>query len=156
MRRPDPGQYELASTKLRPLGRGTLTGPTGFEAFAFDSELRGFVLSEQVEGDAVEGGKILRGMACALAIQVFAEADIQRPVEFVFDAPVLANGPVQPSGMGLEAGDMVAGLGFGFARCLVEAFCLDAHQPCKDAHSATFSTRLKSAITEQRRRSTRP
>ena len=36
---------------------------------------------EQVEGDAVEYGEVLRGMACAFAIVVFAEADVERPVQ---------------------------------------------------------------------------
>ena len=57
-----------------------------------DAALGGFVLFERIEGDAVEHREVLRGMAGAFAVQVLAEADIEHPVQFVLDAPVLANG----------------------------------------------------------------
>ena len=66
--------------------------PSGLEALSFDAELACFVLSEQVKGDAVEDGEVLRGISGAFAVQVFAEADIECPVELVVDAPVVANG----------------------------------------------------------------
>ncbi len=81
--------------------------PACFESFAFDSEFAGFVLFEQVAGDAVEQREVLCGMTGVFAVQVFCEADIQRPVEFVFDAPVLTDGSIQPLGIGLEAGDVM-------------------------------------------------
>jgi hypothetical protein len=65
-------------------------------------------LFEQVESDAIENGEVLRGVAGAFAVEVFAEADIEHPVQFVFDAPVLADGAVQSRGVGLEAGDVEA------------------------------------------------
>jgi hypothetical protein len=67
---------------------------TGFEALAFDSEPASFLLFEQIEGDSVEQREVLCGIAGAIAIQVFSEADIERPMQLVFDALVLADGPV--------------------------------------------------------------
>ena len=60
-----------------------------------DTVLRNIVLFEQVEGDAVEYTEVLCCIACAFAVQVFAEAHIQDPVQFVFDAPVLTDREVQ-------------------------------------------------------------
>jgi hypothetical protein len=68
-------------------------------------------------------------MAGAFAVQVFAEAHVEHPVQFVFDAPVLADHRVQPRRIGPEAGDVVADFALGFARDLVIAFALDTHQP---------------------------
>jgi hypothetical protein len=98
------------------------------ESLNIVSEIACFVLSEQVQGDPIEDGKVLCGVAGAFAVQIFSEADIEGPVELVFDSPVLANGPVELCGVGLETGDVVADFLLGFARCLVEPFGLDAHQ----------------------------
>src|SRR5712692_9790407 len=49
--------------------------PGGFEPFPLDPAFGGFVLFEQVEGNTVEDGEVLRRMACAFAAEVFAEAD---------------------------------------------------------------------------------
>jgi len=88
-----------------------------------------FVVSEQVEGDAVEDGEVLRGIAGAFAVQVFSEADIESPVGHVFDAPVLANGLIQPRRVGAKTGDVAADFAFGDACCPLATFRLDAHQP---------------------------
>ena len=103
--------------------------PTGLEAFSVDPAFGSLVLPEQVEGDAVEHGKILRRMAGAFAVEVFAEADVEHPVQFVFDAPVLADSAVQSRRIGLEAGDVIADFMLTFARGLVIPLRLDAHQP---------------------------
>jgi len=50
-----------------------------------------------------------------VSVQVFAEADIQYPVQFVFDAPVLAHDRVQPRRIRPETGDVIAGLTLDFA-----------------------------------------
>ena len=73
--------------------------------------------------------KFLGGVAGAFAVEVLAEADIERPVQFVLDGPVLADRPVQPLGIGLEAGDVVADFALGLAHGLVVALGLDANQP---------------------------
>jgi hypothetical protein len=102
--------------------------PRCFEAFSLDSALGRFVLSEQVEGYAVEDGEVLCGVASAFAVKVFAKTHIQHPVQFVFDPPVLADHRVQPRGIGSEAGDGVADFALGFTRRLVIALGLDTHQ----------------------------
>ena len=80
-----------------------------------DAALGGFVLFERIEGDAVEHREVLRGMAGAFAIQVLAEADIEHPMQFVLDAPVLATGCIQPLRIGPQAGDVVADFALCFA-----------------------------------------
>lgn len=103
--------------------------PCGVEPFPLDSSFGGFVLFEDVECDAVEQGKVLRRVSGTLSAEVFAETDIQCPVQLVFDAPVLTDGAVQPRRVGLEAGDVVAGFALGFAGRLVAPLGLNAHQP---------------------------
>jgi len=102
--------------------------PGGIEAFAFDASFAGILLLEHIESDTVEQGEVLRGVASAFAAEVLAEAYVEHPVQFVFDAPVLADGAVQPRRIGGETGDVVASLPLGFSRRLVVAFRFDAHQ----------------------------
>jgi len=102
--------------------------PSGFEALSLDSAFGRFVVFEQIEGDSIEDGEVLCGVASAFAVRVFAEADVEHPVQVVFDAPVLADHGVQPRRIGAEAGDVVANLALGFACGLVVPFRLDAHQ----------------------------
>ena len=87
-----------------------------------------FVLFEQIEGDSVEDGEVLCGVASAFAVQVFAEADVQHPVQFIFDPPVLADHSVQSRRIGTEAGDVVANLALDLAGGLVVPFRLATHQ----------------------------
>ena len=83
---------------------------------------------EQVEGDAVENGGVLRRIASAFAVEVFAEAHILNPVQLVFDAPVLANASIQPRRIGFQAGEVVADFCLCLARSLVIPLCLNAHK----------------------------
>ena len=83
---------------------------------------------EDVEGDPIEEGEVLCGVACSFSTEVFSEADIECPMQFVFNAPVLADGLVEPSGIGFEAGDVEAGFGLCLARRLVVTLGPDAHQ----------------------------
>jgi len=62
-----------------------------------DPEFGSFVLFEQVEGKPVDEGEVLSSVAGTLAAQVFAEGDVEYPVEFVFDAPVLTNDLMEAS-----------------------------------------------------------
>jgi hypothetical protein len=41
-------------------------------------------------------------MFCPFSVQVFAEADIEHPVQLVFDAPVLADHAAQQAASGLR------------------------------------------------------
>ena len=92
---------------------------------------------EDVEGDSVEQREVLRGVACPFSAEVFAETHIQHPVQLVFDGPVLSDGAVQASRIGLEAGDVEAGFAFGFARRLVVSLTLKAKSPGSSPGNAT-------------------
>ena len=91
--------------------------PCGFETFASDAAFESCFQFEQVEGDAIEQRKVLRGVAGAFAVEVFAEADIEHqcPPPRIFDAPVLADDRVRPRRIRPEAGDVVADLALDFA-----------------------------------------
>lgn len=39
----------------------------------------------------VEDGEVLRDVASAFVVKIFPEADVEQPVQFVFDSPVLAD-----------------------------------------------------------------
>jgi len=65
--------------------------PCGFESFSLDSSVQRLFLFEQVEGDAVEQREVLCRVSSAFSVQVFAEAHVEDPVQFVFNAPMLAN-----------------------------------------------------------------
>src|ERR1035437_6306915 len=64
-----------------------------------------------------------------LAGSRLAESPVEPPVQLVFDAPVLADPPVQPRCIGPEAGDVVADFALDLARALVVALAFNAHQP---------------------------
>jgi hypothetical protein len=70
--------------------------PCCVESFSLDSSVGGLVVLEDVEGDAIEEGEVLRGVSCSFSAEVFAEADIEHPMQLVFNAPVLSDGPVEP------------------------------------------------------------
>ena len=58
---------------------------------------------EDVEGDPVEGGEVLRGEPCSFSAKVLSEADVEHPMQLVFDAPAVSDGPVQPRRIGLSS-----------------------------------------------------
>ena len=62
------------------------------EAFAFHPEFAGFFLLSRSSAMRLKHGVVLCGMAGAFAIKVFSKTDIEGPVQFVFDAPVLSDG----------------------------------------------------------------
>lgn len=102
--------------------------PGGLQAFTVDAEFADFVLFEHIEGDACEDGVVLSGATGTFAAEILAEADIDYPVQLVFNAPVLADGCVQPRCVGLEAGDVITDFLFCFPRRLVIALGFDPHQ----------------------------
>ena len=65
--------------------------PAAGEAFGLDANLLLFFGLEQVQGDAAEAREVLGRVALADAAVVFAEVDVQAPVEGVLDAPMPAN-----------------------------------------------------------------
>ena len=87
--------------------------PCGFEAFSFDAAFETRLQLEQVQGDAVEQGEVLRGISGSFTAQVFSKGHIQHPVQLVFDAPMLANLAVDQCRVGSQAGDVVTGFVLG-------------------------------------------
>ena len=78
------GQWHLGGQNLEQI----IVVPTSFQAFGLDASFECCFLSEQIQGDMTEDGKVLSGLALAHATIVFAEDDIQDPVHLVFDSPV--------------------------------------------------------------------
>src|SRR6185437_7795453 len=60
-----------------------------------------------------------------------SETDIQSPMQFVFDAPVLAYRSVQLDGIRRETGDVIAGLWFRDPGSFVIALSLNPYQPAQ-------------------------
>ena len=106
-----------------------VVGPASFESFSFDAEFGGFILPKQVEGHAIEQREISGRVLLAFTVKVFSEADIKGPMQLVFNPAVLPDRPIQPPGIGLEAGDVVADFSLGLVRDLVAALTLDTYQP---------------------------
>ena len=80
-----------------------------------DSDLCGLVLFEDGQGDALYAREVFGAVLCADAALVLSEAYLEGPMEFVLDAPVLADDV--PRGLGgtwTGAGE-VAALGGGFS-----------------------------------------
>ena len=77
------------------------------------------MLTDQTSAHDPLKGYIPAGMsveqAALLRSGKLAEADIEHPVQFVFNAPVLADDGVQPRGIGLETGDVVTDFALDFA-----------------------------------------
>lgn len=62
--------------------------PCRLQAFVGDPHFGSGVALEQIEGDAPQDGKVLRGIAAPDAAIVFPESHVEHPVHAVFDAPV--------------------------------------------------------------------
>lgn len=63
----------------------------------------------------------------AFTVKVFAEADIKGPAQLVFNPPVLPDRLVQPPGIRLEAGGVVADFSLILVRDLVVALSFDSY-----------------------------
>ena len=57
-------------------------------------------LFEQVEGDVLDDGEVLRAEAVSQPAEIIVEDDVEDPMEAVFDAPVGAGGAGQEHGIG--------------------------------------------------------
>lgn len=71
------------------------------EAFPFDASLGSVVLFEHVQSNALEDGEVLGGVSGSFTAKVFIEIHVQHPVQFVLNAPVLADDGVESFGVGL-------------------------------------------------------
>ena len=59
--------------------------------FGFQRDIRRLVLVEEVERPFSSQGEIFGGVFSSGAVLVFAEDDVEAPVQTIFDAPVLAH-----------------------------------------------------------------
>jgi len=78
-----------------------------------DSALSGdgilpFPGSDQVHGDVLGGGHVLRCIACSEAGKVVMEDDVEDPMEAVLDAPMGANGACESLGIQPCGGEIVS------------------------------------------------
>ena len=78
-----------------------------------DAALFGGVLAQKIEGEVAQGGEVRDRVAGAHAAGVFAQGDIEHPMQGVFDASVAADGAGQLGGFGRQAAQVVAPLARG-------------------------------------------
>ena len=76
-------------------------------AFVLDAALRR-VLFEQVQGHFADQGQVLGSLVVTQLVVVFAEGDVELPVQGVFDGPVAAHKPVGLDRGKRPAADVVA------------------------------------------------
>ena len=66
--------------------------PSCFEAFILDADLGSCFLFECIESDMAKYGEILGTIAFADAAVIFAEGDVENPVQRVLNLPVRPSG----------------------------------------------------------------
>ena len=84
--------------------------PCRLQAFVGYPRFGSGVAFEQIEGDAPQDGKVLRGIAAPDAGIVFAESHVVHPVHAVFNAPVRPNRLAQQSRFRRQAADVITAL----------------------------------------------
>ena len=65
--------------------------PARRETFVLDAELLGPLLFEEIKGDVVEDGEVLRRIAGPDPRLILVQGDVEDPVETIFDGPVAAH-----------------------------------------------------------------
>ena len=86
-------------------------------------------LLEQAQREAFDQGEAFRAVVFADAALVVGEADVEAPVQLIFDAPMAADEftqPRPPGPPGVEAGEVIATLDALPPGREVEPFALDA------------------------------
>src|SRR3954463_12776144 len=120
-------RMSLACDDLEHVGvvPGSLLAP------AAEAGLGGPVSGDQVESDLAKKSEVARSRPVAHAAVIFAEGDVQHPMQRVLNAPMSADRPDQDSGIIVAACEEVADLG------LDPAGAVRSGQPCKGARSWT-------------------
>ena len=72
--------------------------PTGSEQFSPHRGLGVGVRVGDIEGQSAQDGEVCRGVVLAVAGEVFVECDVERPVQAVLDAPMVAHDVEQALG----------------------------------------------------------
>src|SRR5579883_2390356 len=62
--------------------------PGGLEAPATDAQALGLLLTQKIEREMTQDGKVLSGMALADAALILVEGDIQHPMDLILDPPM--------------------------------------------------------------------
>src|SRR3954468_22038165 len=100
-------RMSLACDDLEHVGvvPGSLLAP------AAEAGLGGPVSGDQVESDLAQESEVARSRPVAHAAVIFAEGDVQHPMQCVLNAPMSADRPDQDSGIIVAACEEVADLG---------------------------------------------
>lgn len=85
--------------------------PPRLQAFGFDAVCAGSFLFEQIEGDVPEDGKIVRSVTGTDAGEIFAEGDVENPMEAIFNLPVSAHSREEELSVRRQGGEKIAGIG---------------------------------------------
>jgi hypothetical protein len=85
--------------------------PPRLQAFGFDAVFAGSLLFEQIEGDVPKNGKIVRSVTGTDAGEIFAEGDVENPVERIFNLPVSAHDREEVLSVRRQGGEKIAGFG---------------------------------------------
>src|SRR4051794_1938403 len=93
--------------------------PGSLLAPAAEAGLGGPVSGDQVESDLAKKREVARSRPVAHAAVIFAEGDVQHPMQRVLYAPMSADGPNQDSGIIVAACEEVADLDPDPARAVV-------------------------------------
>ena len=94
----------------------------GAQAHSFQGHSFGAGFKEEVEAHFAQEGEVGRVLAAAAALEVFAEDDVEPPVQVVLHLSVLPHAAGDDPGPGLEAGDEKPPPFGGFAGNEVEGF----------------------------------
>ena len=96
--------------------------PTGAFLLGFETDFLGRVSLQEIEGQMTQDGEVLGGVTDADPALIFAEADIQRPMQRVFDGPVATYGAGEGGRVGPETTEIKTPLGGDLALVLAKAF----------------------------------
>ena len=81
--------------------------PSSFEPFGLQTGFEGVFAFEQINGHVAQDCKIFRRTVFSNPAGIFAESNIQTPVQIVFDAPVVSDGLGDFGGVIFKAGDEI-------------------------------------------------
>lgn len=113
--------------------------PSSHVHFASDGSFI-WVSAKDIEGDASEDGKVLGGIVFTRSGLIFVEADVELPMEVIFDAPMGTGDFKQPFwGQQRGQGDIAGG---GFDLVATAALGLDASDRRQPGKGRGISGRL--------------
>ena len=96
--------------------------PAGAFLVGFQTDFLGRVSLQEIEDQMTQDGEVLGGVSGADPAPIFAEADIQRPMQRVLDGPVATHGAGEGGRVGPDTTEIEAPLGGELALILARAF----------------------------------